>query len=160
MNNSVKATTGMASNDTTVRLFPTIQAESTTVLAIADYIKGIQESRITTQWQRPKRRHMPISTYKVRDQVYLDIHNLPFSSSRRDEVLSSILVIPVHSLSSRLRQKHPRTNYRCHRNTRSADILTEDPIQIALERCWCLAESLWHDEPVEHVERYLERRLC
>ena len=90
MNNSVNATTGMAPNEllygTTVWLFPTIQAKSTSVPAVADYIERIQESIAIardnhaiaktkqTTYANKHRRKEP--SYKIGDQVYLHTHNL------------------------------------------------------------------------------------
>ena len=90
MNNSVNATTGKAPNEllygTTVRLFPTVNPNSTNVPAVADYIERIQESiaiardnhtvaktRQTTNANKHRREE---PEYKVGDQVYLNTKNL------------------------------------------------------------------------------------
>ena len=97
MNNSVNTTTGKAPNEllygTTVRLFPTIQSQSTIAPAVADYIENIQESiaiardnhtiaktKQTTNANKHRREEPP---YKVGDQVYLDTRNLRLSVKQK-----------------------------------------------------------------------------
>ena len=90
MNNSVNATTGKALNEllygTTIRLFPTIQAKSTSVPAVTNYIEQIQESIAiakdnhvaakTTQTTHANKHRREGPAYKVGDQVYLNTRNL------------------------------------------------------------------------------------